>query len=188
MSFTRTANLGFPRIGGQRELKFALESYWAGKSEESDLLATAQLLRGSHWTLQQEAGIETPPSNDFSLYDHVLDMAATLGAVPARFNHTGGAVNLSTYFAMARGAKTAPAMEMTKWFDTNYHYVVPEFEPGMRYRLQSAKQVDAYLEAKALGVENEAGAARTGFFRAIGQTHRCKCLSGRGAGCDSSSL
>jgi 5-methyltetrahydropteroyltriglutamate--homocysteine methyltransferase len=153
MSFAKVGNLGFPRMGGQRKLKFALESYWAGKSEESSLLDTARDLRAVHWRLQRDAGIETPPSNDFSLYDHVLDMAATLGAVPTRFMHAGGPVTLKTYFAMARGAQNATAMEMTKWFDTNYHYVVPEFEPGMRYQLLSSKAVADYLEAKALEIE-----------------------------------
>ena len=152
MSFAKAGNLGFSRMGGQRELKFALESYWAGKSEESSLLETARVLRANHWMLQQDAGIETPPSNDFSVYDQVLDMAATLGAVPSRFLHGGGPVDLKTYFAMARGSKNANAMEMTKWFDTNYHYVVPEFEPAMEYQLLSAKVVDEYLEAKKLGI------------------------------------
>jgi 5-methyltetrahydropteroyltriglutamate--homocysteine methyltransferase len=152
MSFAKAGNLGFPRMGGKRELKFGLESYWAGKSEESSLLNVAQDLRANHWMLQRDAGIETPPSNDFSLYDHVLDMAATLGAIPARFSHAGGPVDLKTYFAMARGAKNATAMEMTKWFDTNYHYVVPEFEPGMRYQLLSTRAVSDFLEAKALGI------------------------------------
>jgi 5-methyltetrahydropteroyltriglutamate--homocysteine methyltransferase len=140
-------------MGGQRELKFALESYWAGESDESSLLETARSLRANHWSMQQEAGIETPPSNDFSFYDHVLDMAGTLGAVPARFSHTGGPVSLKTYFAMARGSRDAVAMEMTKWFDTNYHYVVPEFEAGMSYHLLSTKVIDDYLEAKVLGIE-----------------------------------
>ncbi|MEO6829731.1 MAG: 5-methyltetrahydropteroyltriglutamate--homocysteine S-methyltransferase [Acidobacteriaceae bacterium] len=153
MSFAKAGSLGFPRMGGQRELKFALESYWGGKTKESSLLAIARGLRASHWKLQQKAGIEIPPSNDFSFYDHVLDMAITLGAVPARFAHTGGPVSLKTYFAMARGSQNATAMEMTKWFDTNYHYVVPEFEPGMAYHLLATKAVDDYLEAKQLGIE-----------------------------------
>jgi len=153
MSFAKAGNLGFPRMGAQRELKFALESYWAGKSEESSLRETARSLRAKHWRLQRDAGIEAPPSNDFSFYDQVLDMAATLGAVPTRFRHAGGAVDLKTYFAMARGSEHATAMEMTKWFDTNYHYVVPEFELGMEYRLLSAKAVDEYLEAKDAGIE-----------------------------------
>lgn len=153
MSFAKSGNLGFPRMGRQRELKFALEKYWRGEIDEDNLLATASELRANHWRLQQAAGIEALPSNDFSLYDHVLDMTATFGAVPARFGHTSGPVGLKTYFAMARGAQNAPAMEMTKWFDTNYHYVVPEFESGMRYELLSTKAVADYLEAKALGIE-----------------------------------
>ncbi|MDE1178326.1 MAG: 5-methyltetrahydropteroyltriglutamate--homocysteine S-methyltransferase [Edaphobacter sp.] len=153
MTFPKAGNLGFPRMGAKRELKFALESFWSGKSSEAELRQVARALRTAHWTMQHEAGIATPPSNDFSFYDHVLDLAVMLGAVPKRFGHPGGEVSLSTYFAMARGAANATAMEMTKWLDTNYHYVVPEFEPGMRYELLSAKVVEEYQEAKALGVE-----------------------------------
>ena len=153
MSLVQAANLGYPRMGGQRELKFALESFWAGKSDEASLLKTAQNLRAEHWNIQKDAGIATPPSNDFSLYDHVLDMAAALGAIPKRFAHGRGPLTLETYFAMARGSEHATAMEMTKWFDTNYHYVVPEFEAGMRYQLLSLKSVNQYLEAKSLGIE-----------------------------------
>ncbi|QNI35761.1 5-methyltetrahydropteroyltriglutamate--homocysteine S-methyltransferase [Edaphobacter albus] len=153
MAFPKTGNLGFPRMGAHRELKFALEGFWSGKQDEASLLSVARQLRTEHWKLQHAAGITTPPSNDFSLYDHVLDMVATLGAIPKRYAHQGGPVPLATYFAMARGSANAPAMEMTKWFDTNYHYVVPEFEPGMKYALLSAKVVDDYLEAKSLGIE-----------------------------------
>ena len=153
MSLARACNLGFPRMGKHRELKFALEKYWAGEVNEQSLLATAQNLRKEHWQLQGDAGIGLPPSNDFSLYDHVLDMAVTVGAIPRRFKCSDGPVSLRTYFAMARGAKDTPALEMTKWFDTNYHYVVPEFDPGNRYSLRSTKVVDEYLEAKALGIE-----------------------------------
>lgn len=153
MSIVKTGNLGFPRMGRQRELKFALESCWAGNLDESALLKTAQDLRLRHWQLQKDVGVEVPPSNDFSLYDHVLDMAATLGAVPERFGHKSGLIPLGTYFAMARGVKEVAAMEMTKWFDTNYHYVVPEFESGMRFQLLSKKAIDEYLEAKAAGFE-----------------------------------
>jgi 5-methyltetrahydropteroyltriglutamate--homocysteine methyltransferase len=153
MKFQKAGNLGFPRMGAHRELKFALEGYWSGRRSEDELLGVARQLRAAHWKMQQEAGIAMPPSNDFSHYDQVLDMATMLGAVPGRFGHESGAVGLTTYFAMARGSAGAPAMEMTKWFDTNYHYVVPEFEPGMEYRLVSAKAVDEYLEAKALGIE-----------------------------------
>jgi 5-methyltetrahydropteroyltriglutamate--homocysteine methyltransferase len=153
MSFAKASNLGFPRVGKHRELKFALEKFWSGKLDESSLLSIAQNLRAEHWQLQLNAGINVPPSNDFSFYDHVLDMAVTLDAIPSRFKAIGDPTSLATYFAMARGAQNATAMEMTKWFDTNYHYVVPEFEPGMNYQLLSTKVVTEYLEAKALGIE-----------------------------------
>ncbi len=156
------ANLGFPRIGPRRELKKALEGSWAGKVSEEALLQTAREIRGVNWQLQRGAGIDHIPSNDFSLYDHVLDAIAMVGAVPARYSWRGDRVDLGTYFAMARGvqrdagtnggAVDLPAMEMTKWFDTNYHYIVPEFEAGMRFRLASTKPVDEFIEAKAQGI------------------------------------
>jgi 5-methyltetrahydropteroyltriglutamate--homocysteine methyltransferase len=146
------SNLGFPRIGPNRELKRAVEAYWAGRSEREELLETAARLRRQHWTLQRDLGIDHIPSNDFSFYDQVLDTAAMVGAVPARFGHEGGPVDLDTYFAMARGRADAPAMEMTKWFDTNYHYIVPELEPGETFTLSSTKPIDEFLEAKALGI------------------------------------
>ncbi|HEY2467182.1 MAG TPA: 5-methyltetrahydropteroyltriglutamate--homocysteine S-methyltransferase [Terracidiphilus sp.] len=152
MSISRAANLGFPRMGVNRDLKVALERFWSGKSDELALLNAAKRLRSTHWQLQQEAGIVTPPCNDFSLYDHVLDLSAMLGAVPKRFGCEAGPISLATYFAMARGSRDAIAMEMTKWFDTNYHYVVPEFEPGMQYCLRSTKVVDEYLEARSIGI------------------------------------
>lgn len=153
MSLVPASNLGFPRMGKRRELKFALEKYWSGESDEDALGQTAQALRRQHWQLQVESGIATPPSNDFSLYDHVLDLAITLGAIPRRFNASDGAIDLRTYFAMARGSQQATALEMTKWFDTNYHHVVPEFEVGMSYMSRSNKVIDDYLEAKALGIQ-----------------------------------
>ncbi|WP_420238860.1 5-methyltetrahydropteroyltriglutamate--homocysteine S-methyltransferase [Telmatobacter bradus] len=153
MSLAIASNLGFPRMGSQRELKFALESFWGGKSSEAELLQVARQLRNRHWRMQVEAGIAVPPSNDFSLYDQVLDMVATVGAVPRRFSSPDEQVSLATYFAMARGAQDAPALEMTKWFDTNYHYVVPEFEPGHHYSLRSSKVVDEYVEAREQGIE-----------------------------------
>jgi 5-methyltetrahydropteroyltriglutamate--homocysteine methyltransferase len=153
MSLANASNLGFPRMGRHRELKFALEKYWNGETDEDTLLRAAKSLRKEHWQLQVEAGIGVPPSNDFSLYDHVLDMAAAVGAIPRRFNCASGPASLQTYFAMARGTQQAPALEMTKWFDTNYHFVVPEFEAGMRYELRSKKALEDYLEAKAQGIE-----------------------------------
>lgn len=147
-----TGNLGFPRIGARRELKFALEKYWSNQSSAQQLAAATRRLRETHWRLQAAAGIDQIPSNDFSLYDHVLDAAALVGAVPARYNCKGGHVNLDTYFAMARGTETVPAMEMTKWFDTNYHYIVPEFEPGMVFQAASQKPLEEFREAKASGI------------------------------------
>jgi 5-methyltetrahydropteroyltriglutamate--homocysteine methyltransferase len=148
-----SSNLGFPRIGTRRELKTALESYWSGTSDGETLRATGASLRARHWFVQQKAGIDHIPSNDFSLYDQMLDMIAMLGAVPRRFGHSGGPVPLDLYFAMARGRADQPAMEMTKWFDTNYHYIVPELSADMDFSLCSNKAVDEYNEARFLGIE-----------------------------------
>jgi len=147
---TRSANLGFPRIGHHRELKKALEGYWKGELDVAALHAVGKDLRARHWQLQRDAGIDVIPSNDFSFYDHMLDMTATLGAVPARF--AGIEEPTERYFAMARGTAAAPAMEMTKWFDTNYHYIVPELGAGQSFSLASRKPVEAFLEARALGI------------------------------------
>ncbi len=144
-------NLGFPRIGSHRELKTALESHWNGGNAD-DLLKTAASLRARHWVLQQKAGIAHIPSNDFSLYDQMLDTIAMLGAVPPRFGHKGGPVPLDLYFAMARGRQDAAAMEMTKWFDTNYHYIVPELTAGTEFKLSTTKALDEFKEAKFLGI------------------------------------
>jgi len=147
------ANLGFPRIGLGRELKFALERFWSGTATSDDLERTGLELRERHWRVQADAGLRFIPSNDFSHYDHVLDAIALIGAVPKRFRFGGARIDLATYFAMARGTSTAPAMEMTKWFDTNYHHIVPEFESAGPLRLASDKPVREYREARALGVE-----------------------------------
>ena len=146
------ANLGFPRIGARRELKTAVEAYWKGILPEADLLAEGARLRARHWQIQRDAGITVIPSNDFSFYDQVLDTTALLGAVPPRFGPAAERVSLPQYFAMARGTQDAQAMEMTKWFDTNYHYIVPEFTNGQTFRLSSLKPVEAFLEAKAQGI------------------------------------
>jgi 5-methyltetrahydropteroyltriglutamate--homocysteine methyltransferase len=149
--------LGHPRIGVARELKFALESYWSKKSSAAELERVASELRRRHWSLLARQGIELVPSNDFSLYDHMLDMAVTLGAVPARYRAIDEP--LARYFAMARGSQDAargidlPALEMTKWFDTNYHYIVPELELGQRFSPNPAKILGEIAEARALGVE-----------------------------------
>ncbi|MCX5569015.1 5-methyltetrahydropteroyltriglutamate--homocysteine S-methyltransferase [Kaistia nematophila] len=164
------STLGTPRIGPRRELKSALESYWSGKSRSDDLLASAAALRASNWARQHALGVTNIPSNDFSLYDHVLDTSLMVGAIPEIYGWTGGPVPLDTYFAMARGSQGdgahadcghhhhgagqgVPALEMTKWFDTNYHYMVPEFTAGQRFSLAATKPLDEYLEAKALGYE-----------------------------------
>ncbi len=147
-----SCNLGFPRIGIRRQLKTALERYWAGQSSAEELFQAAAEVRRAHWRLQRDAGIEHIPSNDFSLYDHVLDTAAMVGCVPSRFGWNGKQVELDTYFAMARGASGAPPLEMTKWFDTNYHYLVPEFEPGTTFRLSTSQAVEHFVEALKLGI------------------------------------
>ncbi len=163
------ATLGFPRIGPRRELKTALESYWSGKSDADALSVVAADLRAKAWGRQRELGADIVPSNDFSLYDHVLDNSAMVGAIPAIYGWRDGSVSLDTYFAMARGMpggaahegcahhhghrhEGVPAAEMTKWFDTNYHYLVPEFAEGQRFALSSTKAVDEFLEAKSQGI------------------------------------
>src|SRR2546422_7419736 len=149
-------NLGFPPIGAGRELKRATEGYWGGKVSRDGLLRAGAELRAAHWRLQRDAGLDLVPVNDFSFYDRVLDTCAMVGAVPERYGWSGGTVDLDTYFAMARGSqgkgRDVTAMEMTKWFDTNYHYIVPEFEPGQTFRLASTKVTDEFQEAKALGL------------------------------------
>src|SRR5213593_3193453 len=152
-------NLGFPHLGAARELKRATEGYWGGKVSLPDLLKTGAELRARHWRLQHDSGIDLVPSNDFSYYDRMLDTCALVGAVPKRYGWAGGPVDIDTYFAMARGVQSGgpdvTAMEMTKWFDTNYHYLVPEFEPGQAFRLSSSKPVDEFQEAKALGIHTK---------------------------------
>ncbi|GLG02335.1 5-methyltetrahydropteroyltriglutamate--homocysteine methyltransferase [Alicyclobacillus hesperidum subsp. aegles] len=146
------ATLGFPRMGPRRELKRALESFWQGKSTEAELGKAAADIRRLRWQLQKEAGIDWIPSNDFSLYDHVLDMAVLFDAVPDRFRGLPDG-SLAQYFAMARGAEGVAALEMTKWFDTNYHYLVPEFSAQQNFRLRANKPLAEYLEARQLGIE-----------------------------------
>ncbi|KAK1566231.1 hypothetical protein QYE76_063264 [Lolium multiflorum] len=145
--------VGYPRMGPKRELKFALESFWDKKSSAEDLEKVAADLRASIWKQMSEAGIKYIPSNTFSYYDQVLDTTAMLGAVPDRYSWTGGEIGHDTYFSMARGNATVPAMEMTKWFDTNYHFIVPELGPQTKFSYASHKAVSEYKEAKALGVD-----------------------------------
>jgi 5-methyltetrahydropteroyltriglutamate--homocysteine methyltransferase len=143
-------NLGYPRIGPKRELKRSTEGFWKGKVSEDDLLATSRALRERSFLTQAKAGVDLVPCGDFSLYDHVLDMAVTVGCIPEHHRPDGGIPSLDTYFSMARGSRTAKACEMTKWFDTNYHYIVPELGNG-DFRLSDQRMVDLYLEARELG-------------------------------------
>ncbi len=149
---------GFPRIGPARELKFATESFWRGESTEADLQKTAREIRIANWKRMSDAGIDLIPSNDFSFYDQVLDTIALVGAIPERYGFKGGDVSLTDYFAMARGRQAdgvdVTAMEMTKWFDTNYHYIVPELGPATEFSLSSTKPFDEHAEAMSeLGID-----------------------------------
>ena len=166
------ASLGTPRIGPRRELKFALESFWSGASDEKALIEAGAGLRAANWARQKKLGVSVIPSNDFSFYDQMLDASVMVGAIPEIYRWNGGPVPLATYFAMARGAqgKTqeascghshhghdaapgVPAQEMTKWFDTNYHYMVPELTKDQQFTLASRKPIEEYEEAKALGYQ-----------------------------------
>ncbi len=142
--------LGYPRIGPQRELKKATEAYWAGRETAAGLEQTAAGLRRQTWETLRDTGLSDIPSNTFSLYDHVLDTAVMVNAVPKRF---AGLEGLDAYFAMARGAEGITALELTKWFDTNYHYLVPELEQATDLRLVGDKPVREYREARQLGIE-----------------------------------
>ncbi|MFO7904637.1 MAG: 5-methyltetrahydropteroyltriglutamate--homocysteine S-methyltransferase [Pirellulaceae bacterium] len=154
----KTANLGFPRIGPKRELKRAVEAYWAGRIDEENLQQSGHQLRAANWRLQHELGIDHIPSNDFSFYDQMLDMAVMLGTVPPRFGWNGDGVDLDLYFAMARGVSqresraNVRAMEMTKWFDTNYHYLVPELSAGQTFSFASRKPLEHFVDAKEQGI------------------------------------
>ncbi len=158
-----TNNLGYPRVGAFRELKKANEAYWAKKISAEELLQAGLKIRESNWKTQKDAGIELIPSNDFAFYDQVLDLSLTVGAIPARYNSLLNKIdrqyNLDLYFAMARGFQEGgvdvTAMEMTKWFDTNYHYIVPEFVKNQEFKLTSEKFLSEYNEAKQLGIETK---------------------------------
>ena len=154
---TLVTNLGFPRIGARRELKRALEDFWRGEAGAAQLLDQAKALRARHWTLQREAGADVVPCNDFSLYDHVLDTAFLFDAIPERYRALADRDPLAGYFALARGHQKdgvdVHALEMTKWFDTNYHYLVPELHAGQTFRLRGDKPVAEFLEARALGLD-----------------------------------
>jgi 5-methyltetrahydropteroyltriglutamate--homocysteine methyltransferase len=157
-------NLGFPRIGAQRELKRATEAFWRGNISADELSATGAELRRANWLTQKEAGIDLIPSNDFSFYDQMLNMSCLLGNVPKRFGWDGGKIDLTLRFKIARGVgsthaadcscgeKGTTASEMTKWFDTNYHYIVPEFSAESKFALSVTKPFDEFSEALALGI------------------------------------
>jgi len=143
-------NLGYPRIGARRELKFALEAYWRGEIGEAELRSRGAKLRAENWRAQRAAGLDLVPAGDFSWYDQVLTTSALFGVVPGRFGKSRA--DLATYFAMARGTDSQPALEMTKWFDTNYHYLVPEFDFRTRFQLDASWLLDEVHEAQALGI------------------------------------
>ncbi len=148
-----TQNLGFPRIGRNRELKKAVEGYWSDPTTRTKLLMAASSIRQANWRLQKAAGIDLIPSNDFSFYDQVLDHICLLGCAPARYSENGRrVVNLDEYFAMARGNGSVHALEMTKWLDTNYHYLVPELEPDQDFQIASTKPFDEFREALGIGI------------------------------------
>ena len=155
----QVASIGYPRIGPKRELKKALEQFWKGEIQEQDLHNVAKNLRKQNWQTQKSAGVDLISSNDFSFYDQVLDAICLLGAVPKRYKWDGQEVNLTTYFAMARGSQTkdldVPALEMTKWFDTNYHYLVPELSAEQTFKLSSNKPFEEYEEAKQAGFDTK---------------------------------
>ena len=161
---TIASNLGFPRIGHHRELKAALEQFWSEELDEIGLESAARDLRTRHWKLQCGQGIGHIPSGDFSLYDHVLDTACMLGAIPPGYGWSDGPVSLASYFALARGSRQTeleraagivpglPALEMTKWFDTNYHFLVPRLAPDQRFTLTVNQPLLRFQEAQALAI------------------------------------
>ncbi|WP_316820901.1 5-methyltetrahydropteroyltriglutamate--homocysteine S-methyltransferase [Pedobacter gandavensis] len=157
-----TNNLGYPRIGSNRELKKAAEQFWAGKGTLQNLVQVGKSIRQQNWELQKEKGIDLIPANDFSFYDQVLDLSLTVGAIPKRYHEVilnPANSELDLYFAMARGYQKdgldITAMEMTKWFDTNYHYIVPEFTKDQQFKLFSTKILDEYNESKRLGIKTK---------------------------------
>ena len=154
----KTSVIGFPRIGKDRELKFASEKYFKGDITKNELLEVAKTLRKEHWNVQKENAIDHIASNDFSFYDNVLDTAVLFNVIPAKYKELGFE-ELDTYFAMARGYqkddKNVKALAMKKWFNTNYHYIVPEIEDDTEVKLVGTKPFDEYKEALSLGVETK---------------------------------
>lgn len=150
-----THNLGFPRIGKNRELKRALEAYWQGELSQEALLAQGSALRQEHWQLQSDAGIDLLPAGDFAWYDHVLTTSLLLGVIPERHRNDNNSVDLDTLFRVARGrapkGKPAAASDMTKWFNTNYHYIVPEFTADQQFKLTDTFWFEQIAEAQKTG-------------------------------------
>lgn len=144
---------GYPRIGEHRELKFALESFWSGKSDFDAVKDVAKSLRAKAWITQKNAGVDIISSNDFSYYDQMLDTMILVGAIPARFKSIND--KTAKYFAMARGYENGVAMAMRKWFNTNYHYIIPELTKDEAFELDSAKVINEYQEARALGIKTK---------------------------------
>ncbi|WP_045744929.1 5-methyltetrahydropteroyltriglutamate--homocysteine S-methyltransferase [Actinoplanes rectilineatus] len=150
-AFGQSTVLGYPRIGANRELKKAVEAYWSGTIDAASLEDTAAGLRAEVWRTLRDARLDAIPSNTFSYYDHVLDTAVAVGAIPERFRRLGLS-ELDTYFAMARGVDAEPALELTKWFATNYHYLVPEISPDTVFTANPVKPVSEYAEAQSHGI------------------------------------
>ncbi|WP_373741126.1 5-methyltetrahydropteroyltriglutamate--homocysteine S-methyltransferase [Neisseria sp.] len=142
---------GYPRIGAKRELKFAVEAFWKGAKTEAEVEAAAAEIRRLNWAAQKAAGADFVPAGDFSFYDHVLDLLCTLGAIPKRFGFDAAKLTLPEYFQLARGNATQFAMEMTKWFDTNYHYIVPEWHADTEFSVNAANLTAQIKEAQAQG-------------------------------------
>ena len=175
------ASLGTPRIGPRRELKFALESFWSGASDEKALIEAGAGLRAANWARQKKLGVSVIPSNDFSFYDQMLDTSVMVGAIPEIYRWNGGPVPLATYFAMARGAQGkahevacghahhgheaahgVPAQEMTKWFDTNYHYMVPELTKDQQFTPRLAQADRGIRGSQGAGLSDPPRAGRPG--------------------------
>ena len=165
---------GFPRIGEKRELKRALEGLWSKKEgfSEENLLSVAKTLKKRHWQYQKDAEISAISVNDFSLYDLMLDAIVAFGAVPLRFANLSG---LEQYFACARGNEKGVAMEMTKWFNTNYHYIVPELSAQTTFKLDASKIINEYEEAKAAGVKGKINLIGPITFLALSKTTDGSC-------------
>ncbi|OCK86777.1 cobalamin-independent methionine synthase [Cenococcum geophilum 1.58] len=168
--------LGFPRMGGNRELKKANEAYWADKLSRDDLLAEAKRLRLAHWKIQKDVGVDSIPSNDFAFYDHVLDHIQMFNAIPERYSKHGLAP-IDEYFAMGRGHQKdgidVPSLEMVKWFDSNYHYVKPTFQDNQTFKLDSdPKPVREFLEAKEAGIVTRPALVGPVSFLALGKADR----------------